>query len=160
MAERRLDQFNAQGLANMTWAFAKAGQQDEQFFKALAKMAEHHLDQFNAQELANTAQSNIRVRRNRESVETGSNLRPKNIQKTSENAQKRMKNVRKSSVRKSAEKTPEVSATSRRSCGNAVAADAEKGEKNRQRQKISRSEIFWRREGLAEARSEKGKKNR
>ena len=30
MAERRLDQFNAQNLANMAWAFA--GQQDEQLF--------------------------------------------------------------------------------------------------------------------------------
>ena len=31
------------------------GQQDEQLFKALAKMAERRLDQFNAQNVANTA---------------------------------------------------------------------------------------------------------
>ena len=55
MAERRLDQFNTQELANMAWAFAKVGQQDEQLFKALANMAEWRLDQFNAQGLANTA---------------------------------------------------------------------------------------------------------
>ena len=55
MAEWRLDQFDAQGLANMAWAFAKVGQQDEQLFKAVAKMAERRLDQFNAQDLANMA---------------------------------------------------------------------------------------------------------
>ena len=55
MAEWRLDQFNAQDLANTAWAFATVGQQDEQLFKALAKMAERHLDQFNAQGLANAA---------------------------------------------------------------------------------------------------------
>jgi hypothetical protein len=55
MAQRHLDQFNAQELANTLWAFAKAGQQDEQLFKALAKMAEQRLEQFNAQNLANTA---------------------------------------------------------------------------------------------------------
>ena len=53
--EWRLDEFNAQDLANTGWAFATVGQQDEQLFKALAKMAERRLDQFNAQELANTA---------------------------------------------------------------------------------------------------------
>jgi len=31
------------------------GQQDEQLFKALARMAEQRLDKFSAQELANTA---------------------------------------------------------------------------------------------------------
>ena len=57
MAERHLDQLNAQGFANTAWALAVAtvGQQDEQLFKSLAKMAERRLDQFNAQELANTA---------------------------------------------------------------------------------------------------------
>ena len=57
MAERRLDQFNAQALANIAWALAVAtvGQHEEQLFKAMAKMAELRLDQFNAQELANTA---------------------------------------------------------------------------------------------------------
>ena len=55
MAERRLDQFNAQDLANTTWAFATVGQLDEPLFNALARMAERRLDQFNAQELANMA---------------------------------------------------------------------------------------------------------
>ena len=55
MANRRLDEFNAQELANTAWAFATVGQQDEQLFKALAKMAEQRLDQFNAQGLTNTA---------------------------------------------------------------------------------------------------------
>merc|ERR1719156_228757 len=55
MAERRLDQFNEQELANTAWAFATVGQKDEQLFKALARMAEWRLDQFNEQGLANTA---------------------------------------------------------------------------------------------------------
>ena len=55
MAERRLDQFNAQALANTAWAFATVGQQDEQLFQPLAKMAEWRLYQFNAQDLANMA---------------------------------------------------------------------------------------------------------
>ena len=56
MAERRLDQFNAQNLANTAWALATVvGQQHEQLFKASAKMAERRLDEFNAQNLANTA---------------------------------------------------------------------------------------------------------
>ena len=55
MAERRLDQFNAQGLKNTAWAFATVGQKDELLFNALARMAERCLDQFRAQELANTA---------------------------------------------------------------------------------------------------------
>ena len=62
MAERRLDQFNVQELANTAWAFAAAGQQDEQLFKALATMAERRLYQFNAQELANTAWAFATVR--------------------------------------------------------------------------------------------------
>ena len=42
MAERRLDQSNAQNLANTAWALAVATvvQQDEQLSKALARMAE------------------------------------------------------------------------------------------------------------------------
>ena len=39
MAERRLDEFKPQELANTAWAFATVGQQDEQLFKALARMA-------------------------------------------------------------------------------------------------------------------------
>ena len=55
MAERRLDKFKVQNLANTAWAFAKVGQEDEQLFKALARMAERRLDQFNGQNFANTA---------------------------------------------------------------------------------------------------------
>ena len=55
MAEQRLDNFNAQNLTNMAWAFVAVGQQDEQLFMALAKMAERCLHKFNAQDLANTA---------------------------------------------------------------------------------------------------------
>ena len=55
MAERRLDDFNAQELANTAWAFATVGQKDEQLFKALARMAERRLAKFKAQALANTA---------------------------------------------------------------------------------------------------------
>ena len=55
MAVRRLDQFNAQELANTSWALSTVGQEDEQLFEAFAKMAERRLDQFNAQGLANTA---------------------------------------------------------------------------------------------------------
>ena len=47
-AKRRLEQFNAQELTNMTWAFARVGQQFQQLFQAVAKMAERRLDQFNA----------------------------------------------------------------------------------------------------------------
>ena len=49
-----MDKFNAQELANTAWAFATVGQQDEQLFKALARVAECRVDKFNAQELANT----------------------------------------------------------------------------------------------------------
>ena len=55
MAERCLDKFNAQDFANTAWAFATVGQQEEQLFKAVAKMPERRSDQFDAQELANTA---------------------------------------------------------------------------------------------------------
>ena len=46
---------NTQELANVAWAFAKAGQPDTELFAALAREAERHLGAFNAQELANTA---------------------------------------------------------------------------------------------------------
>ncbi len=48
MAERRLDGFKAQHLANTAWALAAVGQEDEQLFKALARMAERRLDEFSA----------------------------------------------------------------------------------------------------------------
>ena len=44
MAERRLDQFNAQALANTAWAFATVCQKDELLFNAVARMAERRLD--------------------------------------------------------------------------------------------------------------------
>ena len=44
MAERRLDEFNAQGLANTAWAFATVNQQDAQLFAALARTAERRLE--------------------------------------------------------------------------------------------------------------------
>ena len=49
MAERHVDKFNVQNLANTAWAFATVGQKNEQLFKVLAKMAERRLDEFNAQ---------------------------------------------------------------------------------------------------------------
>ena len=55
MAERRIDEFNAQELANNAWALATVGQHDEKLFKAVARMAERRLDKFSAQDLANTA---------------------------------------------------------------------------------------------------------
>ena len=57
-------QLGARQLANVGYGaagawksagFATVGQQDEQLFKALARVAERRLDEFNAQELANTA---------------------------------------------------------------------------------------------------------
>ena len=53
MAEQRVGEFNAQGLANTAWAFATAGQPDAQLFTALARTAERRVGEFNTQELAN-----------------------------------------------------------------------------------------------------------
>ena len=55
MEERHLDKFTLQVLANMAWAFVTMGQQDEQHFKAVARMAARRLDKFKSKELANTA---------------------------------------------------------------------------------------------------------
>ena len=52
---QRLSDCNAQELANIAWAFAKAGKLDGTFFAALARVAEQHLASFKGQELANTA---------------------------------------------------------------------------------------------------------
>ena len=52
-AERRVGDFNAQGLANTAWAFATAGQSDALLFMTLARAAEQRMGDFNAQELAN-----------------------------------------------------------------------------------------------------------
>lgn len=53
--EWRLHDCNPQELANVAWAFAKAGQSDPALFTALATVAERCLPKFNAQEHANTA---------------------------------------------------------------------------------------------------------
>jgi len=52
--EKRLGDCNAQELANIAWAFAKAGHVDAELFAALARVAERHLANFKPQELANT----------------------------------------------------------------------------------------------------------
>ena len=54
-AERRLDDFNPQELANTAWSFATASHQDAQLFAALARVAELRLGDFEVQDLANTA---------------------------------------------------------------------------------------------------------
>jgi 2-polyprenyl-6-methoxyphenol hydroxylase-like FAD-dependent oxidoreductase len=51
----RLGECKEQELANVAWAFAKAGQTDDALFTALARVAERCLLNFKAQELANTA---------------------------------------------------------------------------------------------------------
>eukprot|EP00747_Dinoflagellata_sp_TGD_P114629 gnl/TRDRNA2_/TRDRNA2_171972_c2_seq2.p2 gnl/TRDRNA2_/TRDRNA2_171972_c2~~gnl/TRDRNA2_/TRDRNA2_171972_c2_seq2.p2 ORF type:complete len:159 (+),score=28.74 gnl/TRDRNA2_/TRDRNA2_171972_c2_seq2:146-622(+) len=53
-AEMLLSEFNAQDLANMSWACAKMGQFDEKLFAVLGSVAEQLIREFNAQELANT----------------------------------------------------------------------------------------------------------
>mgnify|MGYP007078224752 CR=1 FL=1 len=47
--ERHLESFNAQGLSNTVWAFAKAGHLDAPLFKVFAGSIERHLGAFNAQ---------------------------------------------------------------------------------------------------------------
>ena len=47
--------FNAQGLANIAWAFATVGKTDAPLFTALGRAAERCVGDFNVQELANTA---------------------------------------------------------------------------------------------------------
>jgi len=54
-AERRVSEFNAQGLANTAWAFATVRLRDEKLFMALAREAERRVSELNAQSLANTA---------------------------------------------------------------------------------------------------------
>eukprot|EP00802_Teleaulax_amphioxeia_P003133 Tamp_03136.p1 GENE.Tamp_03136~~Tamp_03136.p1 ORF type:complete len:1171 (+),score=340.99 Tamp_03136:337-3513(+) len=53
--ESRSGACNAQELANVAWAFAKAGHLDAELFSNLARAAEQCLDNFKPQELANTA---------------------------------------------------------------------------------------------------------
>ena len=55
-AERRLGDFNVQGLANTAWAFATASSSDAQVLAVLARAAaELQLGDFNVQDLGNTA---------------------------------------------------------------------------------------------------------
>ena len=54
-AEQRLDEFNAQNLANMAWAFRTADLSDELLFVTLARAQEWLLGKFSAQNLANTS---------------------------------------------------------------------------------------------------------
>ena len=54
-AQRRMDGFVPQALANTAWAFAKAGQKNELLFAALATAAQRRMDGFNLLELTNTA---------------------------------------------------------------------------------------------------------
>ena len=55
VAEWRMGNFSAQGLANIAWSFAMVAQSDVPMFAVLARAAERSIDEFNAQELANTA---------------------------------------------------------------------------------------------------------
>ena len=51
----RLDGFIPQNLANIVWAFAKAGQSDQKLFAAVARAAELRMSEFESQHIANTA---------------------------------------------------------------------------------------------------------
>ena len=55
MAERCLDQFNVQGLANTAWAFATVNLSEEKLFAAFSRAAERRVSEFNAQELSKIA---------------------------------------------------------------------------------------------------------
>ena len=54
-AERRMRDFNSQGLANTAWAFATVGHEMERLFTALTFAAERCMRDFTSQDLANTA---------------------------------------------------------------------------------------------------------
>jgi hypothetical protein len=51
----RLDEFDAQGLANTAWAFSTLGITDHQLFEAIARESKQHIGSFTTQNLANTA---------------------------------------------------------------------------------------------------------
>ena len=53
-AERHVDDFNAQELANTAWAFATASHVDAELFTALARAVQQRLGDFSTQNLANT----------------------------------------------------------------------------------------------------------
>ena len=46
--------FNAQELANTSWAFARVNLSDENLFAAVARAAERRVHKFNVQNLSNT----------------------------------------------------------------------------------------------------------
>jgi len=52
-AEQRVGEFNEQELANIAWAFARAGQSDAQLLTALARVAERLVRSFKAQGIGN-----------------------------------------------------------------------------------------------------------
>ena len=54
-AERRMGQFDAQGLANTVCAFAKVDRFDEQLFMSVSGVAEQRAGDFNVQKLVNIA---------------------------------------------------------------------------------------------------------
>ena len=60
--ERHLDKLSAQGLANVVWAYAKAGHLEDNMFAALKKSIEQRLEAFNSQDLANTAYAAVRLK--------------------------------------------------------------------------------------------------
>ena len=62
MAERRLDEFTVQGLANTAWVFATVNRLDEKLLTALAREAERRMSKFNMQELAKTAWAFVTVK--------------------------------------------------------------------------------------------------
>ena len=55
VAQRRVDEFKAQNLANTAWAFATADQSDAPLFALVGRVARQSLGEFNAEDLANTA---------------------------------------------------------------------------------------------------------
>ena len=69
-AQRRLSEFNVQGLANTAWAFATVNLLDKKLFAALAREAERRVSEFNAQDLANTAWAFATMNRSDEKVFT------------------------------------------------------------------------------------------
>ena len=52
---RKVEDFNAQNIANTAWAFATAEQWDEELFITLTQAATGTVEDFNAQGISNTA---------------------------------------------------------------------------------------------------------
>ena len=53
-AQRRMVDFNPQGLANTAWVFAAAVQMDAPLFAALATSSQRRMNEFNPRQLHNT----------------------------------------------------------------------------------------------------------